>query len=373
MSYFSRIAKQSGIRFSGQDGNRPGTGAAQPDAQPVTPAPFVGPAGLAPLEREETLLTDPISRADKAENISGTQKQKFKDVSESAKSSETAGRRKKTAVKGAEISERREVSGRQEISVWEEISGRRETSVKSGKKEVFLSGRDEPEQGPRNVKVKTSESQRSPDSDIEKIAPAKKDVSKISGYEVSGQEISAREFLAQETPARPESGAKEIIRGEAGVEKRFFVKTADMIEQGNRNSAEAQNILLREVQEWAAAIPIEAESAEAAANEPAEVSGIAVKRNISQAEREPGVITIGAIGGERAGEMKRENGMDSSENGRIEEQSFELSIGTINVVIEGEERPQAQLAQPAADTRSGEKNVQQGAGGRSSRLSRSYL
>lgn len=145
---------------------------------------------------------------------------------------------------------------------------------------------------------------------------------------------------AKKIPSHPRIA--ETLQEES-TEKKFFEKTVEIVEGQTAEPSEVHTILLREVQEWIAAgqtAPHEviAEVADSAA-EPIPDTSL-------PSEREPGVVRI--IEGRRtkaAPELVQEVSMTN-----LREQNFELSIGSISVVVEGDERPPAPVqvaAQPA--------------------------
>lgn len=136
--------------------------------------------------------------------------------------------------------------------------------------------------------------------------------------------------------------------------KNFFRRTSEFFDGRAAEPAEIQTVLLREIQEWIAAGPApdidpvtrEAKSVE----EPPRVSDVAGEDDDGPA---PGVIRIG----EPVRERRTETGDASPVASTIEEQSFELSIGTISVTIEGDparsgvaEIKQTPAPKPAAES-----------------------
>jgi hypothetical protein len=124
------------------------------------------------------------------------------------------------------------------------------------------------------------------------------------------------------------SKATVTVSPEPLEETRFFVRTAEIIEKGGDVAPQdIGSILMQEVREWVSAEP-ETEVGE----KPQPLTPeIRVIKEASQIEREPGVRVIGE---KTAQEFPRETAA-------LEEQSFELSIGSISVVIEGDENPPA--------------------------------
>ena len=152
---------------------------------------------------------------------------------------------------------------------------------------------------------------------------------------------------------------------EKRLEVHHFSKTAEIIAGRHAEPVETQNILLREIQEWVAAgNTSDAEAREEANPSVASVaSGVGTRETqpaLSVSEPEPGVVRIGE---------KHHREPIAKEASRIEQQSFDLSIGTISVVIEGDEHP----PQPAPAPRAGNQSNRPDAGRARSRLSRNYL
>jgi len=148
-------------------------------------------------------------------------------------------------------------------------------------------------------------------------------------------------------------------------EKHYFSKTAEIIGGRDAEPVEVQTILLREIQEWVAAgNTAEAEPrAEAGRSVESVALGaetLETQELVSRTEPEPGIVRIGE---------KRHRESIPKEALRIKEQSFDLSIGTISVVIENDERPPQPAPAPRADNKP---NGQDRGRGRS-RLGRNYL
>lgn len=127
---------------------------------------------------------------------------------------------------------------------------------------------------------------------------------------------------------------------EKTTEKKFFEKTVEMVEGQTARPAEAHTILLREVQEWIAAA--ETGSAEVSAG----VRDFAnpLPDDTRPSERRPGVVRI--VEGRRskaASEVVQE-----VSTATLSEQNLELSIGTISVIVEGEERQPQSPPAPTA-------------------------
>lgn len=148
-------------------------------------------------------------------------------------------------------------------------------------------------------------------------------------------------------------------------EKHYFSKTAEIIGGRDAEPLEVQTILLREMQEWVAAgntaeVELRAEAGRSVESVAPSTETHEAQEVVSMKESEPGIVRIGE---------KRHQESIPKEASRIEEQSFDLSIGTISVVIEGNERPPQPVPAPRTDSKP---NWQDRGRGRS-RLARNYL
>ena len=126
---------------------------------------------------------------------------------------------------------------------------------------------------------------------------------------------------------------------EKSTEKKFFEKTVEIVEGQTAEPAEVHTILLREVQEWIAAGQTAPEDVIADVAEPLTNTSL-------PKEREPGVVRIVEGRAKPTSQLVQE--VTTTD---FTEQNFELSIGSISVVVEGDERtpaPAQIAAQPAA-------------------------
>lgn len=163
---------------------------------------------------------------------------------------------------------------------------------------------------------------------------------------------------AKKIPAPPRTAETPPQKS---TEKKFFEKTVEIVEGQTAAPAEVHTILLREVQEWIAAGQTAPDEVIAGV---ADFAAEPIPETSLPSEREPGVVRI--MEGRRARaapELVQEVSMTD-----LREQNFELSIGSISVVVEGDERqpapaPMQVAAQPAARETPR----------RTSRLSRHYL
>lgn len=163
---------------------------------------------------------------------------------------------------------------------------------------------------------------------------------------------------AKKIPAHPRAAETPP---EKSTGKKFFEKTVEIVKGQTAGPAEAHTILLREVQEWIAAGQTAPDEVTA---DVADFTGEPIPDTSLPSKREPGVVRI--VEGRRAKAAPEPVQEVSTTN--FSEQNFELSIGSISVVVEGDERPPAPAptqvaAQPAARETPR----------RTSRLSRHYL
>jgi hypothetical protein len=142
---------------------------------------------------------------------------------------------------------------------------------------------------------------------------------------------------------------------------RFFEKTAEIVEGETAQPEAVQSIVLREVQEWIAA----AQPAPSDVSSDATDSALEPLDASSQArERQPGTVRI--VENRRMQPAPREVREVSTTD--FSEQHFELSIGSIHVVVEGEEKPPAPEPAPIAAPPAARETPR-----RMSQLSRHYL
>ena len=162
---------------------------------------------------------------------------------------------------------------------------------------------------------------------------------------------------AQKIPVPPRTAETPPRKS---TEKKFFEKTVEIVEGQTAEPAEVHTILLREVQEWIAA----GQTALDEVNDVADFAAEPIPDTSLPSEREPGVVRI--IEGRRAKatpELVQEVSMTN-----FSEQNFELSIGSISVVVEGDERPPAPTPVQVAPQPAARETPR-----RTSRLSRHYL
>lgn len=147
---------------------------------------------------------------------------------------------------------------------------------------------------------------------------------------------------------------------EKATEKKFFEKTVEIVDGQTAGPAEAHTILLREVKEWIAA------GQNASEDVPADVADSAAEplTDTMPSERQPGIVRI--MEGRRS--KAAPEVVQEVSTATLSEQNLELSIGTISVIVEGEERqPQSPPAPTARQPGASETPR------RTSSLSRHYL
>jgi hypothetical protein len=322
--YLSRIASQSGLRFSSKGAVAPRR-AREPHA------------GLPPepLDREEAVIVP--SPVESKSSEAGALKRGTTSERPAAENIALKPDRKKAMTK----------------SVPEPVlapSAPETTASPVGEETVLV--RPEPESSRKKQALSSDES---PVSTASGSAPA-----------ALVQSVMVEPSANTEQPEKQASVSSRAVSTEPEApEKHYFTRTAEIIGGRVDEPVEVQTILLREIQEWAAA-GTAAEAAEGTAADKSVESvafsseTIETKEVVRKTEPEAGVVRIGG---------KRLPASVPQEVSRIDEQSFDLSIGTISVVIEGDERPPQPVPAPRADNR------QQGhdTGRRPSRLGRNYL
>ena len=307
--YFSRIARQGGARIAGDGGPRLSTPATKTESH------------LAPIDHEETVMVPPSASSDVPAS------RRLEPDVEAAVQNQT---------RGQEMAQQ-STQSTSAIDPATEISpaeAKRPTPLKPQVEEVKLI---EPEATRDSSHMSVSPSPTPQEKKIETLKPIE-----------SAKKIPAHPRTAETPPQK-------------STEKKFFEKTVEIVEGQTAEPAEVHTILLREVQEWIAAgqtVPDEvtAEVADFAAEPIPDTSLLS--------EREPGVVRI--VEGRRAKAEPELVQEVSTTN--FSEQNFELSIGSISVVVEGDERPPAPAPMQVAAQPAARETPR-----RTSRLSRHYL
>ena len=162
--------------------------------------------------------------------------------------------------------------------------------------------------------------------------------------------------------------SKEFITAVSSQEqqaKKHFRRTAEILDGGTVEHADVHTVLLREIQEWIAAEPVASKKSEGV-EEGKQASLPTMQREVAPPwEHEPGVVRI--AGADRPEYRTRERPMKTIPD--IQEQVLDLSIGTINVVIEDDTKS----PQPAPARRSDSDQDKRESRRSRPRLSRNYL
>ena len=325
--YFSQIAKQSGLRLPGQP-DRP---------RPISKSGAL--SGFAPLHFEETVMVPSPRPDEKALPAAGTAP------------------RDAAAVKKGPPPERRT------------------KKEQPGPAAVPDSAHAARNAGETAVSVSPPSMEKNPDTSLfpdnppaaadrnERAASPMKDRAKPAGPSPDPRVIEETIFVEAAGPGAAREGnfptapkgragsTKNPVRSDA-EEKKYFSKTAEIIEKGERPAAEAQKILFREIQQWVADSPAAIDMAE-------EERGESSETILTMEAARPGPLEATAV-----------RGSERAENFEFSEQTFDLSIGTISVVIEEPEKsPRPEPAPPAA----GRQDVTRETKREYSRLSKHYL
>lgn len=144
--------------------------------------------------------------------------------------------------------------------------------------------------------------------------------------------------------------------------ERFFEKTSEIIEGRQAEPDEVRTIVMREVQEWVAAAPVEATPEGEIMSSDDRLAEKPKSASLMVRQSDP-VVSIAEK--PSTAETKLE-----TENAPAAEEHFELSIGTISVIIEGDEKPGVQNELPPRPEQSRTTSTERAA---SSLLERSYL
>ncbi len=400
--YFSRLAKQSGLSFPGQ---RPATTSLSAGAAKGDPAP---------LHREETLMIPPPPPLPRAAGPVSKTAGKI----ESGMTSETGMPEKpKRAATGSEPLPGISLPGEAPLtaagglrSEIEPAPGERPAEKSSEKlpekpaateivelrekldvtvgKEKLVRKQDSgsgPKEDPRAVSLRADQGRKLPHLTTEKSEKSPAAGDGPEGIPVISQTV----FIPPGAPVEilPESEAEAAIvpiaeetieisiaeetkAAEQANRQKYFSRTAEIIERPEPDAAGLQNILFQELREWAAAgspadptLPARDTAAAAVTVAEQQELGLAAHREIFQMEREPAIVSIKE-------KETFENDGGSGESSGLAEQSFDLSIGTINVIIEDT----APL--PAPERHARNESVQNNSSQTKreySRLSRNYL
>ena len=311
--YFSRITRQSGARFAG-DAGRPGRAASdRMDRPPLA------------IEQDETVMVSP-------ENSSLS----------------TRGR-----IGNEPAPPKAKPLGRRTTS--EPVTPARGPSLE--KKAIVAPTVSTPQPVVESVRLVPSDQPR--DSEVVMEPPA------ITPPNDNGHE-EVKEISPDTSPGvtRTDPPITDAITIQPS-EKKFFEKTTELIESQTDAPQEIQTVLLREVQEWiAAGQPV---SSEISTDVPTVFETMQEHEPTPTSERQPGVVRI--LEGRRPDQtIEKIEESPASPPTSLNEQNFELSIGSITVVVEGDDKVPA----PAPVVATARPNAGE-APRRVSRLSRHYL
>lgn len=304
--YFNSIARQIGRGSTG------------PEGRSKLPAAIAAknPRGDGPLDSEEILMISPVS----AKNASSRYDEP------ATKSPHTEPVRTK---KGRSSDEKQNVAA--------------EPTAKTSKQEIQI---ESSQTAPKKAGPFTAD----PANDD----PVKKETLFVKAAE-SNAGTNVRSVSKEKDKRAKESGKKQ--------EKVFFEKTSEIIEGRQVEPEEVRTIVMREVQEWVAAVPVEATSeAEIMSSDDRNARAEKPKSANSMVRQRDPVVSI-AENPSKA-ETKTETEYAPAE------EHFELSIGTISVIIEGDEKPRVQNEFPPRREQARTTSTDRSA---SSLLERSYL
>jgi hypothetical protein len=306
--YFSRIAKQSGIRFSKAGDRHAGAMKDRGERRPM------------PIDREETVMVSPpaLVGPDRPERKSSSP-----DMASPRESS------------------RRPVSVESTDAFRTEASRRPSAAAESLPREPVI----------EEVKLVATESSDS--------SPVEEDSLPLAGTDRDPIRQGPRRRAQK--PISKEKRQTDTANTEV-PDKDFFERTSEIIQGREAEPSTVQSILIQEVQEWIAAgrIPTDDIMLDQ------DVESPIPDETPPKVEHNPGVIRIGD---RRRPDMRRDREEElSSSSGEIQEQNFEISIGSISVVIDGDD-PVSQPAPAVAAPPSSPSGTPR----RTSRLSRNYL
>lgn len=321
--YFSRIAKHSGLRFSGQE------------ARSRSSAGDVSKTGHTfPLEKLETVLIP----ASQSPETSGEIREKGHSENPGPPRGDASAPSHKEPPRKSLVPETpQELKGiPDQQPVVETRTAPPSESVDAGPPPV---GDDE--------RKRTATS--SPDSSVVEIA---------SSVEGDRQTVEDQPPRAEPPLREPRVivEVQDIVAADSKEQrKNFFTKTAEAMDIGDLGKDEVQRILLQETQEWVAAS--ESETDPVQIETPRELEAIVVKESATPTRE----LVV-------ADPDRRE--AENVEKERLEEQVLDLSIGTISVVIEDAEKSEREKPPPRpVDNQTAKKETKR----EYSRLNRNYL
>ena len=319
--YFSQIAKQSGLRLTGQ-----------PDLpRPVSKSG--APTGHAPMHSEETVMVPSPLPGENALPAAGI-------------------RRDAAAVKKGPAPESR-------VKKEQPGTAPASDSAHAARDIGKTAGSAPPASMEKNPG--TARFPDNPPAAGERSEPLMKNGAMQAGprvieetvfVEAAGPGAATGRNSSAEQPGRAGSTKDS---GPAGAEtKKYFSKTAGIIERGDTEAAEVQKILFQEVQQWVADSPAALDMAEKGLDETILTNEAAQAR-----PREVAAVR----------ESERAEKAERAKRPQVAEQTFDLSIGTISVVIEESEKS----PRPEPPAAAGSQNVTRETKREYSRLSRHYI
>ena len=167
-----------------------------------------------------------------------------------------------------------------------------------------------------------------------KTPPEERQTVTVSAGELENPHGESRQKAVEpEGPGKNESrqSRPESAEAEAEEQIKYFTKTAELMGKEATDPVRIRESLFREVREWETDGPTTADL-------PAQALEIAMdtvlERDAPPAAVEPSIIAI-----EGKSPIERREPAERTEKEGIEEQSFNLSIGTISVIIEGGDGP----------------------------------
>jgi len=283
--YFSKIARQSGVRLANRPALLPGQASAAP---PLPPR----------IDRHEVVMVGPDPSAAMPSTPSRVE---AKAIPESQKAPVTEGRERRSEVHQPPP---------------ERSDARQKMSAPSEPPAV------------RNLEVDPASVDDPPPPHSKSNDPVR--------LEVSDKTVLVPP--AVQPPAQPVKTADHVDH---------FAETIKIMSGREVSKDEASSILVREIHDWIAAGPTEPDVRveEVVPRDHAVVKS----ENVEVLELEPGVVRIsGELVTRREAEPKTESFPKPVEAASIHEQTLDLSIGSINVVIEGDPVAALQPQQPAA-------------------------
>jgi hypothetical protein len=310
--YFSHLAKQSGLRFSEQAGS-----ASFPAGTEKTAPP--------PLHRDETVLVGPPPRPTGEPVSTGPQPpvndtkigmrsdgeiespvKQTRALQDLQKKGDTAPDRRLNKPIEVEPGKKETVAVREESEVVSGATGPAELPAEEGQTVAVSPGELENPRGESRQKTAGP------------LAEERQTVTVTAG-ELENLQGESRQKAVEPGGGNPEKQIK------------YFTKTAELMGKEAPDSVRIREALFREVREWVADGP-------ATADLRAPAQEIAVD-TVAERYAPPGAVEQGIIAIEGKEPVERRETAERAEKDGVEEQSFNLSIGTISVIIESGDSP----------------------------------